>query len=59
MSKHQLLKHWPQPEIVRDVAKIVGFAPQFEIQIAPLRDLTTNFEYTDPVTLHWTITSAT
>ncbi len=26
MSKHQLLKHWPQPETVRDVAKIVGFA---------------------------------
>jgi hypothetical protein len=25
MSKHQLLKHWPQPETVRDVAKIVGF----------------------------------
>jgi hypothetical protein len=38
MSKHQLLEHWPQPEIVRDVAKIVGFAqffskfiPQFEL----------------------------
>jgi hypothetical protein len=26
MSKHQLLKHWPQPEIIRDVTKIVGFA---------------------------------
>jgi hypothetical protein len=26
MSKHQLLEHWPQPEIVRDVAKLVGFA---------------------------------
>jgi hypothetical protein len=38
MSKHQLYEHWPQPEIVRDVAKIVGFAqfyskfiPQFEL----------------------------
>jgi hypothetical protein len=61
MSKYQLLEHWPQPETVRDVAKIVGFAqfyskfiPQFEIRIAPLHDLTTNFEYTDPVTPHWT-----
>ena len=58
--KHQLLKHWPQPEIVRDVAKIVGFPqfyskfiPQFEIRIAPLRNLTTNFEYMEPVTPHW------
>jgi hypothetical protein len=61
MSKHQPLEHWPQPEIVRDVAKIVGFAqfyskfiPQFELQIVPLCDLTTKFEYTDPVTLLWT-----
>jgi hypothetical protein len=45
MSKHQLLEHWPQPEIVNDVAKIVGFAqfyskfiPQFELQIVPLRN---------------------
>jgi hypothetical protein len=26
MSKHELLEHWPQPETVRDVAKIIGFA---------------------------------
>jgi hypothetical protein len=38
MSKHQLLEHWPQPELVRDVAKLVGFAqfyskfiPEFEL----------------------------
>ena len=38
MSKHQLLKHWPTPVIVRDVAKFVGFMqfytrfiPNFEI----------------------------
>jgi hypothetical protein len=61
MSKHQLLEHWPQPEFVRDVAKIVGFAqfyekfiPQFELRIAPLRDLITKFEYTKPVAPHWT-----
>jgi hypothetical protein len=60
MSKHQLLEHWPQPEIIRDVAKIVGFAqfyskfiPRFKLQISPLCNLTTNFEYTDPVTPHW------
>ena len=25
-SKHQLLESWPKPEIVRDVAKFIGFA---------------------------------
>jgi hypothetical protein len=61
ISKHQLLEHWPQPETVRDVAKNIKFAqfyskfvPQFELQIAPLRDLTTKLEYTDPVSPHWT-----
>jgi hypothetical protein len=61
MSKHQLLEHWPQPETVRDVAKIIGFTqfyskfiPQFELWIAPLRNLTTKLEYTDPVSPHWT-----
>jgi hypothetical protein len=60
MSKHQLLEHWPQSEIICDVAKIVGFAgfyskfiPHFELWISPLRDLTTKFKYTDPVTPHW------
>jgi hypothetical protein len=59
MSKHQLLEHWPQPEIVSDVTKLVGFAqfyskfiPQFELRIAPLRNLITMFEYTDPIKLH-------
>ena len=61
MSKHQLLEHWPQPETVRDVAKIIGFAqfyskfiPQFELWIAPLCNLTTKLEYTNPVSPHWT-----
>ncbi len=61
MSTHQLLEHWPQPEIVRDVAKLVGFAqfyskfiPQFELQIAPLHHLITMFEYMDPVKPNWT-----
>jgi hypothetical protein len=40
MSKHQLLEHWPQPETVCDIAKIIQFAHfyckfilQFELQI--------------------------
>ncbi len=60
MSKHQLLEHWPKPEIVRDVPKFVGFAqfyskfiPQFELRIAPLCNLTTKFEYTDSISPHW------
>ena len=55
-SKHQLLKSWPQPEIVRDVAKFIGFAQfyskyihHFELRVAPLRALTTIHEYTDQV----------
>jgi hypothetical protein len=59
MSKYQLLKHWPQLESVRDVAKIIGFAqfyskfiPQFELWIAPLCNLTTKLEYINPVYPH-------
>ncbi len=60
MSKHQLLEHWPQPEIIRDIAKFVGFAqfyskfiPHFELRISPLRDLITKLDYTEPATPHW------
>jgi hypothetical protein len=60
MSKHQLLQHWLQLEIVGDVAKIVGFAqfyskfiPQLKLCIAPLCNLTIKFEYIEPVTPHW------
>jgi hypothetical protein len=61
MSKHYFLEHWPQPEIASDVTKLVGFAqfyskfiPQFELQIAPLRNFITMFAYMDPVKPHWT-----
>jgi hypothetical protein len=61
MLKHQLLEHWPQPEFIRDVAKIIGFTqfygkfiPRFELQIAPLCDLISKLEYTEPVVPHWT-----
>jgi hypothetical protein len=43
-SKHTLLKTWPAPETVCDIAKFIGFAPfysrfihNFELRIAPLR----------------------
>jgi len=59
-SKHTLIQTWPLPELVRDVAKFIGFAQfysrcihHFEIRIAPLRKLT-KLEYTEPVAPHWT-----
>jgi hypothetical protein len=55
-SKHHLLKSWPRLEIVRDVAKCIGFAQfyskyihHFELRVAPLQALTTTHEYTDQV----------
>jgi hypothetical protein len=60
MSKHALLHHWPAPELVRNVAKFVGFAqfyscfiPQFEQRIGALREIMQN-EYTEPVNPYWT-----
>jgi hypothetical protein len=59
-SKHTLLKTWPPPELVRDVAKFISFAQfysrfihHFEIRIAPLLELT-KLKYTEPVAPHWT-----
>jgi hypothetical protein len=44
MLKHKLLKHWPIPEYVRDVASFVGFLqfyskfiPHFKVCVDPLR----------------------
>jgi hypothetical protein len=59
-SKHALLHHWPAPELVRNVAKFVGFAqfysrfiPQFEQRIGALREIMQN-KYTEPVDPYWT-----
>ncbi len=59
-SKHQLLASWPQPEIVRDIAKFIGFAQfysvyihHFDMCIAPLHEITITAEYTDPVAPLW------
>jgi hypothetical protein len=59
MSKHQLIKTWPAPELVRDIAKFVGsiqfyarFIPHFEVCIMPLRIILLN-KYTDHVNPYW------
>ena len=55
MSKHQLLKAWPTPELVRDIASFVGlvafygmFIAHFELRIQRLRELM-KLEYTLPL----------
>ena len=55
-----ILKTWPAPEFVRDVAKFIGFAhfysryiPNFKMHAAPLCTVTKQ-EYTDPIAQHWT-----
>ncbi len=60
MSKHDLLRTWPDPATVRDVAKFVGFGqfysrfiPHFELLIQPLRTIMKE-EYTAPIQPHWT-----
>jgi hypothetical protein len=57
--KHTLLKTWPAPETVRDIAKFIGFAqiysrfiPNFKLRIAPLRSITKQ-EFTNPIALFW------
>jgi hypothetical protein len=58
-SKHELLTTWPSPELVRDVAKFIGFAQfysrfihHFEFRISPLREICKN-DYTNPVAQYW------
>jgi len=58
-SKHGLIKSWPAPEFVRDVAKFIGcaqfysrFIQHFELRISPLREICRN-EYTEPVAPFW------
>ena len=59
-SKYRLLKTWPAPKFVRDVAKFIGFTqfhsrfiPNFELRAAPLRTVTKQ-DYIDPIAQHWT-----
>jgi hypothetical protein len=60
MSKHELLKHWPIPEYVRDVASFVGFLqfyskfiPHFKVRVDPLRQIMQR-DYTELVGNLWT-----
>ncbi len=63
MSKHELLKHWPIPEFVRDVAYFVGFLqfygkfiPNFEIRVEPLHRIMER-DHTEAVGNLWTPTA--
>lgn len=56
MSKFELIRSWPDPLTVRDVAKLVGFGqfyssflPNFELLIGPLREVM-KLDYTEPIT---------
>ncbi len=60
MSKHELLPHWPSPELVWNVASFVGFLQFyskfilfFEVRSLPLRVIMER-EYTKPVGKSWT-----
>jgi hypothetical protein len=60
MLKHELIKHWPTPEYVQDVASFVGFLqfyskfiPHFEVRAEPLRRIMQG-EYTKLVGELWT-----
>jgi hypothetical protein len=60
MLKHKLLRHWPVPKFVRDVAIFVGFLqfysnffPHFEVRALHLRKIMTP-KYTEPVGDLWT-----
>ncbi len=57
--KHTLLKTWPAPETVCNVAKFIGFAQfysrfihNFELRVVLLCKITKQ-EYTNPVALYW------
>jgi hypothetical protein len=59
-TKHQLLESWPNPEIVWDIAKFIGFAQfysvnihHFELRIALLQEITIKLEYKDPIAPLW------
>jgi hypothetical protein len=58
-SKHGLLKSWPAPKLVCNVAKLIGFVqfysrfiPNFKIRAEPLRHICKQ-EYTEPVAAYW------
>ena len=47
ISKHQLVKHWPNPVVMCDILSLIGFAifyssfiPLFETRVSRLREIT-------------------
>ena len=55
-SKHDLLRKWPKPKDIRDVASFIAFGmfymrwiPWFEMRVKPLRDLTKSYGWDTPV----------
>jgi hypothetical protein len=59
MSKHDLLKHWPTPTIVRNITSFIGFIqfyskfiPCFEIRAEPLQNIML-CKYTEPIGDIW------
>ena len=59
MSKHQLLRTWPDPVTVCDIISLIGFAifypsfiPHFEVGIKRLRKITKSV-YSEPVAPHF------
>jgi hypothetical protein len=60
MSKHELHRHWPIPQLVQDVASFVDFLqfyskfiPNFEIRVEPLRRIMEH-DYTKALGEMWT-----
>ena len=58
-SKYELLQTWPQPELIQNVAKVIGFAQfyscfihHYNLQIVPLCKLTTKLKFTKLVMPH-------
>ena len=59
MPKHQILRTWPDPVTVRDIAGFIGFVffyssfiPHFEVRIKRLRNVTKNV-YSEPAAPHF------
>jgi hypothetical protein len=60
MLKHNLLRHWPIPELVLNAASFFGFLqfysnfiPHFEVRLLPLCKIMSR-EYTEPTSNMWT-----
>ena len=62
-SKHKLLHHWTTPEVVRDIAKFVGFMqfysgfiPNFKVRIMKMHSIMLQ-DYDTPLGVLWDATA--